>query len=35
MAPMINALMKPLMQPAAEDLANQILATLERRHGLT
>jgi carbon monoxide dehydrogenase subunit G len=35
MAPMVNALMKPLMQPAAEDLANQILATLERRHGLT
>jgi carbon monoxide dehydrogenase subunit G len=35
MAPMVNALIKPLMQPAAEDLANQILATLERRHGLT
>jgi carbon monoxide dehydrogenase subunit G len=35
MAPMVNALMKPLMQPAAEDLANQILATLEKRHGLT
>lgn len=35
MAPMVSALMKPLMQPAAEDLANQILATLERRHGLT
>jgi carbon monoxide dehydrogenase subunit G len=34
MAPMVNALMKPLMRPAAEDLANQILATLERRHGL-
>ncbi len=34
MAPMVNALMKPLMLPAAEDLANQILATLERRHGL-
>jgi carbon monoxide dehydrogenase subunit G len=34
MAPMVNALMKPLMVPAAEDLANQILATLERRHGL-
>jgi carbon monoxide dehydrogenase subunit G len=33
MAPMVNALMKPLMLPAAEDLANQILATLERRHG--
>jgi carbon monoxide dehydrogenase subunit G len=34
MAPMISALMKPLMQPAAEDLANQILATLEQRHGV-
>jgi carbon monoxide dehydrogenase subunit G len=34
MAPMVNALMKPLMLPAAEDLANRILATLERRHGL-
>ena len=35
MAPMVNALMKPLMLPAAEDLANRILATLEQRHGLT
>jgi carbon monoxide dehydrogenase subunit G len=35
MAPMVNALMKPLMRPAAEDLANKILATLEKRHGLT
>jgi carbon monoxide dehydrogenase subunit G len=34
MAPMVNALMKPLMLPAAEDLANRILATLEQRHGL-
>src|SRR5262245_32906072 len=34
MAPMVNALMRPLMQPAAENLANQILATLERRHGI-
>jgi carbon monoxide dehydrogenase subunit G len=34
MAPMINALMRPLMQPAAENLANQILATLEKRHGI-
>ena len=34
MAPMVSALMKPLMLPAAEDLANQILATLEKRHGL-
>jgi hypothetical protein len=31
---MINALMRPLMQPAAENLANQILATLEKRHGI-
>ena len=30
MAPMVNALMKPLLVPAAEDLANQIVATLER-----
>ena len=29
MAPMINALMKPLLVPAAEDLANRILAHLE------
>jgi len=29
MAPMINAMMKPLMLPAAESLANQILAYLE------
>jgi carbon monoxide dehydrogenase subunit G len=34
MAPMVSALMKPLMLPAAEDLANRILATLEQRHGL-
>ena len=34
MAPMVSALVKPLLQPAAEDLANQILATLERRHGI-
>ena len=34
MAPMISALVKPLLQPAAEDLANKILATLERRHGI-
>ena len=33
MAPMVNALMKPMMQPAAEGLANQIMATLEQRHG--
>jgi hypothetical protein len=34
MAPMIDALMKPMMLPAAEDLANRILGTLEERHGL-
>ena len=32
MAPMVNALMKPMMLPAAEDLANRIMATLEERH---
>lgn len=32
MAPMVNALMKPLLVPAAEDLANRILAHLEVRH---
>jgi hypothetical protein len=31
MAPMVNALLKPLMVPAAEDLANRILAHLEAR----
>jgi carbon monoxide dehydrogenase subunit G len=34
MAPMVNAMMKPMMLPAAEDLANRIMATLEERHGL-
>lgn len=33
MAPMVNAMMKPMMMPAAEDLANKIMATLEQRHG--
>jgi carbon monoxide dehydrogenase subunit G len=33
MAPMVNALMKPMLLPAAEGLANQIMATLEQRHG--
>jgi len=32
MAPMVNALMKPMMMPAAEGLANQIMATLEQQH---
>jgi len=34
MGPMVNALMKPMMLPAAEDLANRIMATLEERAGL-
>jgi hypothetical protein len=34
MAPMVDALMRPMMLPAAEDLANRILGTLEERHGL-
>jgi carbon monoxide dehydrogenase subunit G len=34
MAPMVNAMMKPMMMPAAEDLANKIMATLEQRHGV-
>jgi hypothetical protein len=33
MAPMINAMLKPLMLPAAESLANQILAHLEAQTG--
>lgn len=32
MGPMINALVKPLLMPAAEDLANQIMAHLEKQH---
>jgi carbon monoxide dehydrogenase subunit G len=35
MAPMINAMIKPLMLPAAESLANQILAHLEGQQGAT
>ena len=34
MAPMVNAMMKPVMPPAAEDLANKIMAHLEARGGL-
>jgi carbon monoxide dehydrogenase subunit G len=34
MAPMVNAMMAPAMRPAAEDLANRIMAHLEARHGL-
>jgi carbon monoxide dehydrogenase subunit G len=33
MAPMVSALVKPMLTPAAEDLANKIMATLEQRHG--
>jgi carbon monoxide dehydrogenase subunit G len=33
MAPMVNALMKPVMLPAAEQLANQIMARIEELHG--
>jgi carbon monoxide dehydrogenase subunit G len=33
MAPMINAMMKPAMIVAAEDLANRIVGRLEEQHG--
>ena len=33
MAPMVNAMMKPAMLPAAEQLANSIMARLEETHG--
>lgn len=33
MAPMLNALMKPVMLPAAEQLAEGIMAKLEELHG--
>ena len=33
MAPMVNAMMKPVMLPAAEQLAGSIMARLEERHG--
>jgi len=32
MGPMVDALMKPLMLPVAEELANRIMAELEKRH---
>ena len=35
MAPMLCAMMKPALRPAAEDLANKIVAHLEARHGRT
>ncbi len=31
MAPMVSAMMRPAMLPAAEDLANKIMAHLEAR----
>lgn len=34
MGKMIDAMMRPMMLPAAEDLADRIMATLEERHGL-
>ena len=33
MAPMVNAMMKPMLVPAAEDLADKIVAHLEAQHG--
>lgn len=33
MGPMVEALMKPLMLPVAEELADRIMADLEKRHG--
>jgi carbon monoxide dehydrogenase subunit G len=33
MAPMINAMIRPIMRPAAEDLASRILAHLEAEEG--
>jgi len=32
MGPMIDAMMKPIMLPVAEELANKIMAELEQRH---
>jgi len=34
MGPMIDAMMKPIMLPVAEELANKIMAELEQRHGV-
>jgi carbon monoxide dehydrogenase subunit G len=33
MGPMVDALMKPLMLPVAEELADRIMGELEQRHG--
>jgi carbon monoxide dehydrogenase subunit G len=35
MGPMVDALMKPLMLPVAEELADRIMAELEKRHAQT
>ena len=35
MGPMVDALMKPLMLPVAEELADRIMGELEKRHGQT
>jgi hypothetical protein len=32
--PLVNAMLAPALQPAAEDLANKIAAHLEQLHGL-
>ncbi len=34
MAPMVNAMLKPALMPAAEDLGNKIAAHLEELHGV-
>jgi hypothetical protein len=34
MAPMVSAMMKPALRPAAEDLATRIVAHLESRNAL-
>lgn len=34
MAPMVNAMLKPVLMPAAEDLGNKIAAHLEELHGV-
>jgi hypothetical protein len=32
--PLVNAMLAPALQPAAEDLANKIAAHLEKQHGV-
>jgi hypothetical protein len=34
MGPLVNAMLAPALEPAAEDLANRIAARLEEIHGL-